>query len=268
MFKFGLAGYPVKHSRSPEIFEAIFKLAGAKGSYELFEIPDEATFIKFIREKLPELDGLNVTIPYKQIAASIADTKDDYAYASEAANLLYVRDGLVYAHNTDVLGFIQSLDNFKPKSAAVIGTGGAARAVVVALDRIGTERIYVHSRSEEKLKDFIDSLSPKLKAKLHDVKNLKEQLDLVVNASPAGMHPEIDKLPAGWHLIRNLRKNGLAYDLIYNPPKTKFLREAEQLPIKTMNGLRMLILQAAAAFKIVSGCTVDEKSLIQEFEAK
>lgn len=268
MYRFGLAGYPVAHSRSPEIFKAIFKISGTTGTYELFPIPEKEAFVEFVKNELQHLDGLNVTIPYKELAATLAEVKDSSVETSGAANLLFVKNNNIYGYNTDIYGFIKSLGGFRPATAAVIGTGGAARAVVVALDMLGTEKVYIHSRSPDKLEKFVQSLTPAVETLLINAFDLREEIDLVVNASPAGMHPNIDELPEGWELIKSLRRGGMAYDLIYNPARTKFLRAAEQLPIKTMNGLRMLVLQAAAAFEIVTGNRVDEQRLIQEIGAE
>lgn len=265
-YKFGLAGYPLSHSKSPQIFRAIYHLAGVEGTYELIELPDRDAFRQFVTGTLQTFDGINVTIPYKELAAGLAREKGAEVSASGAANLLFYRNNILYAANTDVTGFLKSIGGFKPRAAGLIGTGGAARAVLVALDRLGTEIIYVHSRSSERFVRFKEHFDGVATVAIRHADEIREELDIVINASPAGMYPHVDQLPEGWWMINKLKRGGLAYDLIYNPPETKFLREAGRLPIKTMNGLRMLVLQAAAAFEIVTGIKIDENKLIKEIE--
>lgn len=266
--KFALLGYPLGHSLSPEIFREIFLEAGVKGSYHLIEIPSRRLFYSFASEALKDgYSGFNVTIPYKIDAYYLAEDKTEIAARVKNANFLFLKDGKLTADNTDYYGFLNSVKKqitFEPVRAAVIGYGGSARTVICALKDLGFEEIYVVARNVKKAKRKLEDLLRKGSVKIiGEADEFRGEIDLIVNASPAGMHPHTDVLPFGAELISNLRDDGLAFDLIYNPPETKFLKAAKTRGCRTVNGLEMLVFQAVKSFKNVSDIEINETNILK-----
>src|SRR5665648_33077 len=138
-YRFGLTGYPLEHSRSPLIHQAAFTVSGLQGEYQLFPVAPGEKFDSLVNAlRCGDLDGLNITIPYKQVFAALADQLTPDALACGAVNTVYLRDGKIIGDNTDVGGFLTDLDNqfgnnYKNHQAVILGAGGAARAVAAAL---------------------------------------------------------------------------------------------------------------------------------------
>jgi len=266
--KFALLGYPLGHSLSPEIFREIFNEAGVKGSYYLVEIPNRRLFYAFASDALKDgYVGLNVTIPYKIDAYYLAEDKTEIATRVKNANFLFLKNNRLTADNTDYYGFLNSVKNllsFKAQKAAVIGYGGSARTVICALKDLDYKEIYVIARNVERAKDRLkDFLSDGTIRIISRVDEFRDEIDLIVNASPAGMYPHTEVLPFGAELISCLGPHGLVYDLIYNPPETKLLKEAKIKGFKTMNGLEMLVLQAVKSFMNVSDIEINEINVLK-----
>ena len=233
----GLLGHPLSHSFSPSYWAGRFAanpgLAGY--SYELFDRGDLADF-DFKAE--PNLLGFNVTVPYKQAIIPWLDTLTPEAETIGAVNTVVHTAGGWVGHNTDAAGFTRALLAWHvaplPSKALVLGTGGSARAVVYALAKLGVEAMCVSRTARPKQLTY-----PQLNA------DVLAQYTLVVNATPAGMHPHPDAMPAieaAWLTPRHA-----VFDLIYNPAQTRLLAAANAQGACTLNGLPMLIAQAEAA---------------------
>ena len=239
----GLIGYPLTHSFSKRYFTEKFEKEGIKDYvYRNFEWPDIHKFPELLK-KHPAIAGLNVTIPYKEKILNFVDEFSSEVEAVGAANTLVIQPKTqkISAYNTDIYGFKQSLLPYlKPehRRALILGTGGAAKAVDFALQQLGIEAVMISRKPKNNSQLAYTDLNEKI---------VKSHL-LVINTTPVGQFPDIEKSPAfPYDFITNKH---LFYDLIYNPPKTRFLSQAEKMGAITCNGLKMLYLQAEKAWQI------------------
>lgn len=244
MDKYGLIGYPLGHSFSRNYFNEKFENEAIDAQYINFEIPSINDFPQILAEN-PELRGLNVTIPYKEKVIPYLDELDKDALAIGAVNVIKVipqksNQSKLIGYNSDVIGFMQSIEPLlEPhhKKALVLGTGGASKAVVYGLKKLGIESTLV-SRYERPNAYTYEELTPEI---------IKDYT-VIVNCTPVGMYPHADQCP---HIpYEALTSNHLLYDLLYNPDKTLFMRKGNEMGAITKNGLEMLLLQAFAAWDI------------------
>ena len=243
MKKYGLIGYPLKHSFSIGYFNEKFKSEGIDAEYINFEIPDIKDFTAIIDQN-PNLCGLNVTIPYKEQVIPFLDELDKDTAAIGAVNVIKIirQKGKVklVGYNSDIIGFSQSI---KPllkehhKKALILGAGGAAKAIFHGLKNLGVEGTYV-SRTKEPGKLIYEELTPEIMA----------ENTIIVNCTPVGMFPNDAFCPDIPYEL--LTPHHLLYDLIYNPDTTLFMKKGAQKGAKTKNGLEMLLLQAFAGWEI------------------
>lgn len=245
MDKYGLIGYPLGHSFSAKYFNNKFKEEGINAEYQNFEIEDIAN-IKEIVGNSTDLKGLNVTIPHKEGVIPFLSILSDDAKAIGAVNTIkVVRNDdntlSLSGHNTDHIGFKNSIEPLiKPDihtKALVLGTGGASKAVVYALESMNIECLYV-SRTSGEQRITYDDID---KSVINDYK-------VIVNCSPVGTFPNIDQCPKlPYKLITN---DHLLYDLVYNPEVTLFLQKGLDNGATIKNGAEMLEKQAIAAWNI------------------
>ncbi len=241
MREFGLIGKTLKHSFSQKYFEEKFKREQiTDASYLLFELTDIKQLKEFIRQH-PQLVGFNVTIPYKQQIIPYLDELSEEAAAVNAVNTVVIeRVGgqiLTKGHNTDIIGFRESLREVDiPKQALVLGTGGAAAAVTYVLENLGC-RCTTISRDPQRGLPY-SALNA----------DIIRQHKFIVNCTPLGTYPNINEKPdipyeglSGEHFL---------YDLVYNPSETAFLKEGILRGAKVQNGLQMLHAQAEASWRI------------------
>ncbi|MCG6901550.1 MAG: shikimate dehydrogenase [Rhodobacter sp.] len=249
----GVIGSPISHSRSPRLHAHWLRKYGLPGYYVPMDVSqsDLETSIR----TLPKLGfvGVNVTIPHKESVLVMADLVTDRAALIGAANtLIFRKDGKIHADNTDGYGFVQNLrqnaPNWQPKSgpAAVIGGGGAARAIVASLIEIGVPEIRLSNRTRTRA----DALRTEFGAKVTvyewvQAGNMLEGAKTVVNTSSLGMvgKPEF-RVP-----LDALSPNAVVNDLVYTPLDTAFLQRARAMGCTTVDGLGMLLHQAAPAFE-------------------
>jgi shikimate dehydrogenase len=249
-----VAGWPVAHSRSPLIHGHWLKTLGLDGSYERVAVTpqDFPAFIARLKSGESGFVGGNVTVPHKEQAFALADLTDRLAAEMEAANTLWVEDGLVWAGNTDGLGFVASLDAGAPgwdaaRTAVVLGAGGAARAVVQALRDRGLASIHVLNRTEERAERLADHFGAAVDP--HGFSALAELVptaDLLVNTTTLGMGgaeemPHID--------FSRCKPTALVTDIVYTPLVTPFLSAAREEGLRTVDGLGMLLHQAVPGFE-------------------
>lgn len=248
-------GYPARHSRSPKLHGYWIRRYHLNAEYRAEEVAPEAfpAFLATLAER--GYVGANVTMPHKDMALKLS-TPDDRARAVGAANTLWFEDGTLRSTNTDVEGFIGSLDAAAPgwstrtHKAVVLGAGGASRAVVYGLLERGIETIVVVNRTLAKAAALRDAFGAAIHP--HPWANLDEALrdaDLVVNATSLGMHGEppleVDLTP--------IADNAVVSDIVYVPLKTPLLAAAEARGLKTANGLDMLLHQAVRGFELWFG---------------
>ncbi|WP_425051021.1 shikimate dehydrogenase [Psychromarinibacter sp. S121] len=261
----GVIGSPVAHSRSPMLHEHWLRRYGLAGHYVPMDIA-HADLAEAIR-LLPRLGfvGVNVTIPHKELMLSLADLVTDRAALIGAANtLIFRQDGKIHADNTDGYGFIENLrqnaPHWVPSSgpAAVIGAGGAARAVVASLIEAGVPEIRLTNRSRSRADALRSDLGNKITVyEWVQAGNILEDAVTVVNTTSLGMvgKPEF-RVP-----LDGLSPNAVVNDLVYTPLETGFLRQAAAMGCTTVDGLGMLLHQAAPAFERFFGVrpVVDEE---------
>lgn len=242
MRQFGIIGYPLSHSFSPGYFNAKFEREGLNDcQYKAYPLTSIELLPKLIQEN-PNLEGLNVTIPYKSEVIPYLDELSTEAREIGAVNVIKIKKGKLTGYNSDVYGFEKSLRNFLPSSpiemkALVLGTGGAAKAVQYVLKKMGIQYLMV-SRNIKEDGITYESIS----------KEIFQSHSLIINTTPLGMSPKIDTCPP---LPYELTKTGhYFFDLVYNPEKTLFLQKAESQGGHIQNGLPMLHLQAERAWEI------------------
>lgn len=243
----GLLGRKLGHSYSPAIHAAL-----GDYDYDLHEVPNEEDLEKFLKET--PFEGLNVTIPYKVAVMAHCATLSPRAKAIGSVNTLVRRpDGTLHGDNTDDAGFTAMVEESgvdpAGKTCVVLGSGGASRTVVAVLKRMGAKRVVIVSRTGE---DHYGNLARHADAAL------------LVNATPVGMHPDVDASPV--EDLSVFPKLEAVLDLIYNPPKTKLLADADKRGIRTVNGLRMLVVQAAVASELW-GCSAYDAKRCAAIEA-
>jgi len=254
---YGLVGFPIKHSLSPCMHNAAFLKLKIKAKYKLFELRPEqfSDFLSSLKKK--NIFGFNITYPYKEQILKFLNTKSSAVKEIGAANTVIVeKDGKLKGFNTDFLGFSAHLKELKvkPKRVALIGAGGAAKAVCFALAKSKIDELYIYDI--DKFKSL--SLFKKLNSSFPEIKfNVAMRIedleiankDLLINASPVGMRSTDPCLinPQELHI-------GLfVYDLIYNPAETKLISLAKQCNVNFSNGLGMLLYQGVFAFRHFSG---------------
>jgi shikimate dehydrogenase len=240
MRRFGLLGYPLSHSFSQRYFTEKFRQLGLTDCvYENFSLPDISE-LKTVLEKYPDLEGFNITIPYKKQVLGFLDDATDVVRQTGACNCVRIKDGKRTGHNTDVFGFKQSLKPFLQPwhtKALVLGTGGASAAVDYVLEELGIEYRHVSRTASAEAMGYN-----------HVTSLVLEEYTLLINTTPLGMYPNTDECPP--ILYDALTERHHLYDLIYNPAETVFLKKAKEQGATVQNGEEMLILQAEESWRI------------------
>lgn len=244
---FALFGNPVSHSKSPLIHNYVFKELGINACYTRYLLENKSR----LRAKFFELglDGVNITVPFKEYAFEACDQLDEFARNIGAVNTIVLKDGQLCGYNTDAPGFMASLGLFAPKKAIILGAGGTARAIAFALRSNNIEPLILN-RSAGRLEFF--------KEHKFFVATLDEPVsgsfDLIINTTSAGLID--DELPIEKDRLIGLLSNAkLAYDCIYK--ETPFLKIAKKLGVDSRNGLDMLIWQAIFAFEKFTDVKID-----------
>lgn len=239
MPKFGLIGKDIDYSFSRKYFGAKFKIENLPYTYENFDIPSIQLLPKIISEN-QDLKGLNVTIPYKEKVLAYLDELNSDAEEIGAVNTIKLHQNKLIGFNTDHFGFKKSLEEFLPlqhKTALILGTGGASKAVAYALKSLGFIYKFV-SRNPNSGNLTYNELNQDL---------IKSHL-LIINCTPLGTYPDVNQYPDIPYEF--LTSAHLLFDLIYNPEKTEFLKLGALLGAQIVNGADMLKFQAEKAWEI------------------
>ena len=265
MYKFGLIGYNLSHSLSAVIHRAGLESLGIEGSYEILETSPEDLIsrIKFLKSN--DYNGFNVTIPLKVPMALFLDHIDKSADVSGCVNTVKIlTDRTFYGFNTDIYGFVNAIPeaiqkDLKGANVSILGTGGASRAAAVGLIELGVKQVNFYSRniinSADMIKYFRKTF-PEIVFKMYQNSSTGELFNsaMIVNTTPIGMKGNsADQMPLGLETISKLPTNTVIYDVIYNPTKTRLLKKAQEYGLETINGIDMLINQAAKAQEIWTG---------------
>lgn len=246
MDKYGLIGYPLKHSFSIVYFNEKFKAENIDAEYVNFEIPRIEEFMEVVEEN-PNLCGLNVTIPYKEQVIPYLDELDKDTAKIGAVNVIKIirqPKGKVklVGYNSDIIGFTRSIEPLlKPDihtHALILGTGGASKAIFRGLENLGIKSTFVSRTKKNDEVMTYEELTPEV----------MQQYKIIVNCTPVGMYPKVDECPAIPY--DQLTTDHLLYDLLYNPDETLFMKRGRAQGATVKNGLEMLLLQAFAAWEI------------------
>lgn len=239
--RFGLLGRNISYSFSKGYFTEKFNSENFVGcTYENFDIPEITAFTEVIKDT-SDLKGLNVTIPYKEAVIPFLDKLSKKAALIGAVNTIKItKKGKLKGYNTDYYGFKKSLEPLlQPhhKKALILGTGGASKGVAFALDELDINYTFVSREAKENGIDY-----NRINATTFD------NYQIIINATPVGTSPNVDAFPLIPYEF--FTEKHIAYDLIYNPAETQFLKKAKQQGAQIKNGLDMLIFQAEKAWKI------------------
>ena len=239
MKTFGLLGKNISYSFSRTYFSKKFKKENIDAEYLNFDLQNINQFRDVIKET-PNLQGLNVTIPYKEEIINFLDDLAPEAEEIGAVNTIKINGNKLIGYNTDYIGFSESIKPLlKPhhKKALILGTGGASKAIAYAFKKMGIAYKFV-SRTSGELKLSYQDLSLEI----------VNDHNIIINTTPVGTFPNVEKYPK--FPIEHLTNKHLVYDLIYNPETTQLLALAKEQGAKIKNGLEMLELQAESAWRI------------------
>jgi 3-dehydroquinate dehydratase/shikimate dehydrogenase len=249
---YGVVGNPVSHSISPVIHNSSFVEKGLNSVYVPMKVLDIETFIKDFRKL--DFQGFSVTIPHKESILPFLDDIDHVAGKIGAINTVVNQDGRLTGHNTDYMAAIKGLEDgmegnkgtLKDKKVAIIGAGGAARAIAFGLKEKGCD-ITIYNRTLERAKRLSNDVGCKFR-RFEEISELNT--DILINSTSIGMFPNVEESP----VPKNVLKEGMVvFDAVYNPIETKLLKDAEESGCHTVNGLTMFINQAAEQFRLWTG---------------
>ncbi len=271
--KLGIIGFPIGHSISPVFQQTALDRLGMDAVYQAWEVKPEdvGAFLQGIRS--PDVLGINVTVPHKETVIPFLDQVDDWAAAAGAVNTIVNREGLLTGHNTDGTGFLRALreaGGFDPRGrrVLVLGAGGAARGVVLALIREGVGRLTIANRTVERARQLsriaqdngLEAHAIALKGS--DLVAASASAELIVNCTSMGMSHGPDQ--TGTPLSANLLSSTtLVNDLVYNPTETPLLREAVRAGASTLGGIHMLVYQGAASFEMWTGRDAPVETMLE-----
>ncbi|MFC2170088.1 shikimate dehydrogenase [Acidobacteriota bacterium] len=253
---FGLLGENLSHSFSPLMFNHYFKKYKPNIRYDLFPVTLKSLpgLLKRIRES--GTIGLNVTVPYKEKIIPFLDELNHDAKKIGAVNVIRNNNGRLKGYNTDYLGFLKTLEQFNSMNinkSVILGAGGAARSVIYSFFKLAIRNIIFFARKIQKVSDTLAHFTyiPQIKGALWEPDNIKAEIknsDIAINTTPVGMFPSEETTPIA--LDFPVKNQFVAYDLIYNPRTTQFLKIAQSNGAIIENGQRMLIYQALESLKI------------------
>ncbi len=257
----GLVGNPVSHSISPLIHNTLFKELKFNYVYVPFEVRKGNLKEAILGLKYMGVKGFNVTIPYKEEIILLLDDINKEAQFVGAVNTVFIDKDKMYGYNTDVTGFSESLKkdgvSVKNKRICILGTGGAARAVIVAVALDGAQEVLLIGRNYEKAKVLVREFKDKLNINIRPVflfdkklQNFIAQSDIIINTTSVGMKGKDDKSLLSEDMFLNFH---IVIDIIYNPSFTKLLLNAKRKGSYVKNGTGMLVHQALHSFNIWTG---------------
>ena len=260
-------GKPIKHSLSPLIHNYWIKKYQLGLEYKKMEVEKESLFSLIENLREGKITGLNITLPYKKEIIPYLDNVSHSAKDIGAINTVFIRGNKVYGENTDGIGFTRALEkktkfNFSNKSIYIIGAGGAAYGIISELIKKKVEKIYITNRTKQKtiqLVNFFKTKNKKINLEFVEWKDLvpNSDVDLIINTTSFGMKDnECLKID-----INNLKDTLIFVDIIYNPKETELLKLFKKEGFVCMNGLSMLIEQAAVSFELWFNISLNNKDI-------
>jgi shikimate dehydrogenase len=241
-------GDPIAHSRSPLIHHAAYQALGLQNKYFFSAARVPAVELKAAVAGMRALGirGMACTIPHKQALLTLVDRLDEEARLTGAVNTLVQENGIITGYNTDIVGVRDPLKarvSLRDKKVLVIGAGGAARAAARAVTGEGA-KLFISNRTTVHAEKFAADFAGSMYAEHH-----LPEIEIIINATSLGMHPNVDELP----FESSALKGKLVFDLVYNPPQTKFLQQAKNNGAETISGQEMFLAQAAKQFELFTG---------------
>tara|TARA_Y100000590_G_scaffold87230_1_gene97796 strand:- start:1542 stop:2330 length:789 start_codon:yes stop_codon:yes gene_type:complete len=246
MKKYLVIGNPIKHSLSPKLHNYWLKENNIDGFYDKKELAEKDIPEILEQIKKDKINGINVTVPFKRSVISFLDQLSPLAKEAGSVNTIFKKNNKIIGDNTDIVGFEKGLKHInysvKNKKIFILGAGGVVPSIILALKRLGAEKITLSNRTKEKAEDLKKIFS------YLEIINWGENFDfdMIINATNLGLNKE-DRIELDFNKIG---RNKLFYDVIYNPNKTNFLLKGEELGNQIENGKMMFIYQAQMAFKI------------------
>ena len=253
MKKYLVIGNPIEHSLSPKLHNYWMKKKNIKANYEKKKINENEISNLILRVKKQEIDGINVTVPFKKAVIPFLDDLSTEAQSTQSVNTICLNNGKVIGYNTDIGGFEDSIKqanyNIENKKIFILGSGGVVPSIIFALYKMKASEIIVSNRTKEKAENL------KILFKNLKIANWGEcpDFDVIINATSVGLDIK-DEIELD---LSSVGKNKLFYDVIYNPRETNFLKTGKKLGNKIENGKMMFIYQARLAFKIWHGIDLE-----------
>ena len=246
MKKYIVIGNPIEHSLSPKLHNYLFKKNNIDANYGKRKINKNEIQEIITEIKGNKLDGINVTVPFKTDVIPFLDMLSEESQITQSVNTIYIHDKKLVGHNTDIKGFELSLKDtefdLNNKSIFILGAGGVVPSIIYALKKLGVSKITVSNRTSQKAENLKENF-PNI-----DLVDWGDQpeFDIIINATSLGLNKE-DKIGL---IFKNINKEKLFYDVIYNPKETNFLKTGKSLGCQVSNGKMMFIYQAFEAFKL------------------
>ena len=262
VYKLGIIGCPLSHSLSKFMQEAALKDLGLNGSYDTLETQSEDLIQRIKYLKTNGYLGFNVTIPHKIPISLFLSDVDEFANRVGSVNTVVIDENKnLKGYNTDVFGFMEPIKDvdLNNKKAAVLGTGGASRAVVAGLYNKGIKKIDMYTRNVINSTEAVNVLRQRfedieIKLLQYEVMENLSDISIVVNTTPLGMKNFRQGVsPLSDEMIKTLSDDAIVYDIVYNPIKTELINKAVKYNKKYVSGLDMLVFQGAKAFEIWTG---------------
>ena len=245
MKKYLVIGNPIEHSLSPELHNYWIKTNMIKATYGKMKITNDQIKNLILEIKIGKINGLNITVPFKQEVIPHLDHLSDEANKTQSVNTILLKDGKTVGHNTDIEGFEYSVKfnkiDLKNKNIFIIGAGGVVPSIIYALNKMQVSNVMISNRTKSKAENLKNLFE---KVKVIDWGEIPE-FDMIINATSIGLNNQ-EKINLNLPKV----ENKLFYDVIYNPKETNFLKFGRECGNKTLNGKMMFIYQAFYAFKL------------------
>ena len=272
MKEVGILGYPLGHTLSPVIHEAGYKELKLDIKFNIWEVEPEKLENKVLELRKDNILGWCVTLPHKKSVISFIDELDESAEEMDAVNWIVNNNGRLVGYNTDWIGFTESLKFYEKKiqdkNCLILGAGGSAKAICMALIKGNARTIDVYNRTVENTKKFLENFENQklsigiLNSNQINNPNFINSYDLVINTTSVGMSggpaPNISPINTD-----NINRRALCYDLVYSPEITPFIQSAKNNNIETIGGLAMLVFQAIKGFELVTKQKAPIKKMLE-----
>ena len=277
MIRLAIIGDPVEHSFSPKVHGTSLSAMGIEYEYEKVRV-QKGGLEEYIKRAIEtKTDGFNITMPHKTDIIPYLEDMDDEARMFSSVNTVCIRDGKLYGYNTDAIGYELSIKDcgsgFNGNRVVILGAGGVVRTLALKAAMSGAERIHILNRSIDKALGIREMVQSRFDVEVvcggfsnDELSEACKNADLLINATPLGMSgcPQYENLD----FLESLPSHAFVSDLIYNPDTTEFLKKADELGHKTLNGTGMLIYQALAAEEHYLNQKIDMKKLYKEIRAQ